>query len=100
MAQRKLAETIREVAQIVVYVQGFPTPMMTRYHDMGEAKKQFDGLMKAADKGKPYVLSSPASTVVFRYASSIVAAYLVNVETNNFLMVDSQKRMNAMAQMP
>jgi predicted membrane channel-forming protein YqfA (hemolysin III family) len=100
MAQKKLAAPPQEVAQIVVYQMGAENPVMVRYHDMKEAQKQFSKLLEAADHAKPIVLTSAAMTAAFRHPQNIAVAYLVNVESNNFLMCDSQKRMNAIMQAP
>jgi hypothetical protein len=100
MAQKKLAAPPQEVMQIVVYMTGSDAPIMVRYLDSKQAEKQFDKLLEAADHGRPIVLTSGAMTAAFRFPQNIAVAYLVNVETNNFLMCDSQKRMNAQMQLP
>lgn len=98
MAQKKLAEAPREAAQIVMYLTGVESPLVIRYHDMKEAMKQFARLLKAADQGKQVVLKSACMTLVFRFPQNMSACYLVDVETNSYLLADTQKRMNAMMQ--
>lgn len=102
MAQKKLAAPPREVAQIVIYLAGNPAPLMVRYTDMPTAKKQFDILAKAMQtvpsKVKPVVLAASAATVLVKYPPDIQVAYLVDIEISNVLLVDTQKRVNAMMQ--
>jgi hypothetical protein len=100
MAKAKLAQPLQEVAQIVVYMTGNEQPVMVRYHDMKEAQKQYGKLLEAADHGRPCVLTSGCHTAAFRFPQNIAIAYLIDVDTSNFLMADSQKRVNAMMQLP
>jgi hypothetical protein len=100
MAQKKLTQPPREVANIIAYMTGSDQPVMVRYHDMKEAQKQFSKLLEAADHGRPYVLTSISQTAAFRFPQNIAVAYLVDVENSNFLMADTQRRMNAMMTMP
>lgn len=100
MAKKKLMQPLQEVAQIVVYKSGRENPLVVRYRDMKEAEKQFSKLLEAADHDRPIVLTGPCQTCAIRDTSTIDTAYLVNVETSNFLMADTQKRMNAMMSIP
>jgi len=100
MAKKIMQEPVREVAHIVYYLHGLQMSFVVRYHKMTDAKKQFDGLLKARDQAKTFTLTGPASTAVIADAGEIATCMLVDVETSNFLMADTQKRMNAMMQMP
>lgn len=100
MAKKKLAEPIREAANIIIYHMGQEQPMCIRYADLKLAMKDFDKLLEAADKAKPIVLNSPAMTVVLRHPQNLTACYLVDIEMNSFLLTDTQKRSNAMMQIP
>lgn len=100
MAKKKLAQQLQEVAHIVVYMVGNEQPVMVRYHNMKDAEKQYSKLLEAADHGRPFVLTSCCQTAAFRFPQNIATAYLIDVETANFLIADSQKRVNAMMQTP
>ena len=100
VARARRAQPIAERMQIVVYLSASDAPIMIRYTDANKAIKDFDRLLKAADKGEAIALSSPAMTMAFRFPQNIVVAYLIDVETNNNLMVDTQRRMNAAMQLP
>lgn len=100
MAQAKIAQPAREVAQIIIYRVGIENPIMVRYHNMKDAQKQYSKLLEAADHGQPYVLTSGCHTCAIRYPQNIDTCYLVDVESSNYLMADSQKRVNAMMQLP
>lgn len=96
MAKARLAAPTREVAQIVSYMTGSDVPIYMRYLNMRDAVRDFDKLLKAADKGEGIALSSPCMTCVFRFPQNIAACYLVDIESNNNAMADTQKRLNAM----
>jgi hypothetical protein len=100
MAKKKLVQPAREVAQIVVYRIGLENPIMVRYHDLKEAMRQFDKLLEAADHGRPILLKSGCQTCAIRFPKNIDTAYLIDVEGSNYLMADTQKRVNAMMAMP
>lgn len=100
MARARRAQPVAEAMQIVVYRKGSDQSVVMRYTKRDAAIKDFDRLMKAADKGDAISFSSPAMTVAFRDTSNIDIAYLIDVDTNNFLMADTQRRMNAAMQLP
>lgn len=100
MARARQAQAPAEKMQIIVYMTGSDAPIMIRYHDAKAAVRDFDKLLKAADKGEGIALSSPAMTMAFRFPQNIAVAYLVDVDVNNSLMVDTQRRMNAAMQLP
>lgn len=89
-----------ETMQIVVYRRGSDQSVVVRYTDRAKAIKDYDKLLKAADMGNAIALSTPAMTVAFRDPSMIEIAYLIDVDTNNGLMADTQRRMNAAMQLP
>lgn len=100
MAKAKLVQPPREVANIVMYMQGSDQPIMVRFTDAAQAKRQFELLLKASDQGKQMVLTGPTSTCVIRFPHMINAAYLVMVDDTNFLVADTNKRMQAMMNSP
>lgn len=100
MANARRAQPAAEAMQIVVYLSASDAPIMIRYTKREAAIKDFDRLLKAADKGEAIALSSPAMTMAFRFPQNIVVAYLIDVETNNSMMLDTQRRMNAAMQLP
>ncbi len=100
MAKAKIAQPPREVMQIVTYLTGSDTPIVVRYASRDKAEKQYSKLLEHADHGKPCMLMSECMTVAFRFPQNIAVAYLVDIENNNFLLADSQKRINAMMQTP
>lgn len=100
MAKARIAQPIQEVAQIQWQYTGCDTTNIVRYHDMRAAQKQFVDLVDAMNKGREYTLKGPAATCLIRFPQNIVNVFLIAVETNNFLMGDTQKRMNAYMQLP
>lgn len=100
MARARRAQPAQEVMQIVVYRHGSDQSVVVRYTKRETAIKDFDKLLKAADSSTPISLSTPAMTAVFRDPSTIAIAYLIDVEANNVLMADTQRRMNAAMQLP
>lgn len=100
VARARQAQPIMEKMHIVVYLSGSDAPIMIRYTDARQAIRDFERLLKAADKGDAIALSSPAMTMAFRSPQNIAVAYLIDVETNNNLMTDTQRRLNAAMQLP
>lgn len=100
MAKARRAQPVLETMQIVVYMTGSDAPIMIRYTKREQAIKDFDRLLKASDEAKGIALSSPAMTMAFRFPQNIAVAYLIDVDTNNSLMADTQRRLNAALQLP
>lgn len=99
MARQTLTNQLpREVAQIVIYMVGSDNSVCVRYTDMKTAVAQHKKLLEAADKGKSCVLTGAASTCVVQYPQNMALTFVVDMEANNALMVDTQKRANAMMQ--
>lgn len=101
MSKARIVQKPREVAQIVVW-SGM-VHNVVRYTDMRAAKKQFDVLAKAYKKGAggdPVVLTGAGSTAVITRPDHMDSFHLVDVESNNELMADTQRRMNAMMALP
>jgi len=99
VAKARVQQKPQEVANIVMWRGGNHT--VVRYIDMKTAIKQFDALVKAADSGvEKFVLTGASSTAVISHPRLLDSIHLLDVEAGNQLMADTQRRMNAMMQLP
>lgn len=100
MAKARVAQPVQEKMHIVIYMVGSDAPILIRYTDQRAALKDYDKLLKAADKGEGIALSSPVMTMAIRFPQNIAVAYVVDTDANNALMVDTQRRYNAAMMLP
>lgn len=99
MSKKKLAEPVREVAQIVTWKGGIHN--VVRYVSMKAAQKQFEHLLDAMDKKlEAFALTGSGSSCYINNPATLDSVHLVDVEATNSLMADTQKRMNAMLNGP
>lgn len=97
LAKTTLTKLPEEVAHIVFYNFGSDIAHLVRFVDMKDAKRKYEALVKAreAQATKPFVLTGSNATAYITNPHNISVALLVDVQANNHLMADTQKRMNA-----
>lgn len=98
---KQLEELFAE-ASIVIYLSGNPQATSIYYDKLGDAEDQFDALYSWRDRadGKPFLLKSPALTMMIDSYHTLQAATLVVTKVNAQLITSSQRHINKLMQQP